>query len=102
MMGLIRSAMEGFQHSFLGRFLQKYGEDQAGNLAVILAYNALFSMFPILLSLITLVGFVLRDDKLLAQVQSAILQAFPSDTGVTDAVQGALTNTRSSTGWLGF
>ena len=40
--------------------VKKFGEDQAGNLAALVAYYAIFSIFPLLLALSTIVGFVLR------------------------------------------
>lgn len=39
--------------------VKKFGEDQAGNLAALVAYYALFSIFPLLLVLTTVLGFVL-------------------------------------------
>jgi membrane protein len=39
--------------------LKKFGEDQAGNLAALIAYYAIFSIFPLLLVLTTVLGFVL-------------------------------------------
>jgi membrane protein len=39
--------------------LKKFGEDQAGNLAALIAYYAFFSVFPLLLAFATILGFVL-------------------------------------------
>src|SRR6476469_9337548 len=39
--------------------VKKFGEDQAGNLAALIAYYAFFSIFPLLLALSTILGFVL-------------------------------------------
>ncbi|MGH9301235.1 MAG: YihY/virulence factor BrkB family protein [Acidimicrobiales bacterium] len=39
--------------------IQKYGNDQAGGKAVIIAYYGLFALFPLLLLLTTILGFVL-------------------------------------------
>jgi YihY family inner membrane protein len=41
--------------------LKKYGDDQAGNLAALMAYYAFLSVFPMLLVFVTVLGFVLRD-----------------------------------------
>jgi YihY family inner membrane protein len=38
---------------------KKFGEDQAGNLAALIAYYAFFSVFPLLLAFATILGFVL-------------------------------------------
>jgi YihY family inner membrane protein len=40
--------------------LKKFSEDQAGNLAALVAYYAIFSVFPLLLALSTILGFVLH------------------------------------------
>ena len=50
-------------HSWLAfpfAVLKKFGEDQAGNLAALVAYYAIFSIFPLLLVLSTVLGFVLH------------------------------------------
>jgi membrane protein len=40
--------------------VKKFGDDQAGNLAALIAYYAIFSIFPLLLVLSTVLGFVLH------------------------------------------
>jgi YihY family inner membrane protein len=40
----------------------KFGEDQAGSLAALLAYYAFVATFPLLLVLVTVLGIVLRDN----------------------------------------
>src|SRR3954462_8710932 len=40
--------------------VKKFGEDQAGNLAALIAYYAIFSIFPLMLALTTVMGFVLH------------------------------------------
>src|SRR5690349_14752856 len=40
--------------------VKKFGEDQAGNLAALVAYYAFFSVFPLLLAFATIMGFVLQ------------------------------------------
>jgi membrane protein len=42
---------------------KKFGDDQAGNLAALVAYYAFFSLFPLLLVFTAIVGFVLADDR---------------------------------------
>ena len=42
--------------------LKKFGEDRASSQAALLAYYAFFSMFPLLLVLVSVLGFVLEDD----------------------------------------
>ena len=46
--------------SFPFAVVKKFGEDQAGNLAALIAYYAFFSVFPLLLAFSTILGFVLH------------------------------------------
>jgi len=43
--------------------VKKFGEDQAGNLAALVAYFAFFSLFPLLLVFVTILSFVLSGDS---------------------------------------
>ena len=43
--------------------VKKFGDDQAGNLAALVAYYAFFSLFPLLLVFTTILGFVLSGDQ---------------------------------------
>ncbi len=45
---------------------KKFGDDQAGNLAALVAYYAFVSIFPLLLVLVTVLEIVLRDHAALA------------------------------------
>jgi membrane protein len=58
--------------------VKKYGEDQAGHRAALLAYYGFFSLFPLLLVAVTVLGFVLQGRSDLGQriVDSAVAQ-FP-------------------------
>ena len=47
--------------------LKKFGEDQAGNLAALVAYYAIFSIFPLMLALTTVMSFVLHGHPELQQ-----------------------------------
>jgi YihY family inner membrane protein len=41
---------------------KKFGEDRASNLAVLIAYYAFISLFPLLLAFVSILGFVLDDN----------------------------------------
>jgi uncharacterized BrkB/YihY/UPF0761 family membrane protein len=57
---------------------KKFGDDQAGNLAALVAYFAFASLFPMLLVLVTVLDLVLRGDPaLLAKVRSSAFAQFP-------------------------
>jgi len=93
MAGLLRSAPNGYnthmdlmrparafnrfqqRHDALGlplAVLKKFGNDQGGNLAALVAYYAFFSIFPLLLVFVTILGFVLNGD---ASAESAVKQS---------------------------
>jgi YihY family inner membrane protein len=48
--------------SFLAAVLKKFTDDQAGQLAALIAYYGFVSLFPLLLVLVTVLGFVLGGD----------------------------------------
>jgi len=48
--------------SFVAAVIKKFGEDQAGQLAALIAYYGFVSLFPLLLVLVTVLGFVLQGD----------------------------------------
>jgi YihY family inner membrane protein len=47
---------------FLAAVLKKFQDDQAGQLAALIAYYGFVSLFPLLLVLVTVLGFVLQGD----------------------------------------
>lgn len=69
MFGLERilAAADRFQQprrwaGFTNAVYRKFSDDHAGYLAALLAYYAFFALFPMLLLLVTVLGFVLRTD----------------------------------------
>ena len=64
-MGALLRRLDAWQRSrtwaaFPFAVVKKFGEDQAGNLAALIAYYAFFSVFPLLLAFATILGFVLH------------------------------------------
>jgi membrane protein len=58
--------------------VKKFGDDQAGNLAALIAYYGFFSLFPLLLVFVTVMGFVLNGNSgLFAALQRSVLRQFP-------------------------
>jgi YihY family inner membrane protein len=58
--------------------IRKFGDDQAGNLAGLLAYYGFFSLFPLLLVLVTVLGFVLAGHPgLQDRILRSALAQFP-------------------------
>ncbi len=77
------SAFDRFQqrHPWLGfplAVLQKYSDDQGGYLAATIAYYGFFAIFPLLLVLTTLLGFLLQGHRHLEQsIVNSALGQFP-------------------------
>jgi len=75
--------VDGFQrrHAVLAlpyAVFRKFADDQAGNLAALIAYYAFWSVFPLLLAATTILGYVLGGDPALEQkVFSTVLGQFP-------------------------
>ncbi|MGB9184538.1 MAG: YihY/virulence factor BrkB family protein [Solirubrobacteraceae bacterium] len=58
--------------------VKKFGDDQAGGLAALVAYYAFFSLFPLLLVFLTVLGFVLQGDPGAQQsIRQSVLSQFP-------------------------
>jgi YihY family inner membrane protein len=58
--------------------IRKFGNDQAGSLAALVAYYAFFSLFPLLLVFTTILGFVLQGNASAQRsVESSVLGQFP-------------------------
>jgi inner membrane protein YhjD len=64
--------------SFLVGVVKKFGDDRAGRLAALVAYYGFFSLFPAMLAMVTILGFVLdgRDD-LRRRIANSALAQFP-------------------------
>src|SRR5947209_3200853 len=58
--------------------VKKFGDDQGGNLAALVAYYSFFSLFPLLLVLVTILGYVLQGDPSTQQsIRDSVLAQFP-------------------------
>ncbi len=57
---------------------KKFADDQGGRLAALVAYYAFFSLFPLLLMLVTILGFVLQgNSEAQESVKNSVLGQFP-------------------------
>jgi inner membrane protein YhjD len=58
--------------------VRKFSNDQGGSLAALVAYYAFFSLFPLLLVLVTVLGFVLHGDASAQKsIENSVLARFP-------------------------
>lgn len=85
--------------SAVGRFYAKFSADQAANGAVQIAWQALFSSFPMILGFLGLFGFVLRDPDQRRWLAEAAASQFPSQVG---DLLGFMEETRELGGLLGL
>ena len=82
MEGVVQAA-DRFQqrHGVVGfpvAVVKKFGDDQAGKHAALLAYYGLFSLFPLLLVFVTLLAYALASNpELQQQLISTVLAHFP-------------------------
>jgi membrane protein len=58
--GVDRRQQQSARIGFIAAVVKKFGDDQAGQLAALIAYYAFVSIFPLLLVFVTILGFVLQ------------------------------------------
>lgn len=64
--------------SFVAAVVKKFGDDQAGQLAALIAYYGFVSLFPLLLVFVTVLGFVLQGNpSAQASILHSALSQFP-------------------------
>ncbi|HWD68897.1 MAG TPA: YihY/virulence factor BrkB family protein [Solirubrobacteraceae bacterium] len=65
--------------------IKKFGNDSAGNLAALVAYYAFFSIFPLLLVFVTVLGYVLQHNPAtLHSIEQSVSANFPAVSKVLD------------------
>lgn len=83
------------EESGFGQLIRRYGEDRADLLAAAVAFNALASMFPIIIGVLAIVGLILRSPDARTMAQALVLSIVPADDTasvlqtVNDASQNA-------------
>jgi membrane protein len=78
------------------QFVQKVMNDRMPNLAVLLAWGALSTLFPALLGLFALTGLVLQDQQRLDQISDMIFSLMPVPVAAT--LRDVLARTRVNAG----
>lgn len=82
------------------RVVEKFVEDQAPNWAIVIAWNALFAMFPMVLVVAAILGIVLQVAGITtAQIYARLLSLIPNPQTVPDLVR-VLTGVKEQTGLL--
>lgn len=89
-----KAIIAAVQESGFGQLIRRYGEDRADLLAAAVAFNALSSMFPIILGVLAIVGLILRSPDAQARAQALVLSTVPAEgaASVVQAISGASQN----------
>ena len=77
-----------------------YGESQASNYALALAFAGFLAMFPIMVGALAIIGLAIRDPATEAHFQTLVVQLFPSTA--QPELQKAVHGVKQSAGWLGL
>jgi membrane protein len=89
-MQALKQKLDAFQRTKLGLFLKKFIDDQATNLAALLAWGTLSTLLPLILGILAITGLVLRDSQRVDQVYGTLVAVLPQDAAgpVSDALDG--------------
>ena len=93
------SVVTWVSRSYPGRLIAAFGSSQAGNYASGMAFNAFVSMFPLILGILAIVGFVTRSAHANATVLGALYAFFPQDAH--NSLSGAFTGLQHYSGLFG-
>src|SRR5919199_283596 len=83
----------------VGQFLRKLMDDRVPNLAVLLAWGALSTLFPAVLGLLALAGLILRDPQRLDAFTGVLFAILPEPAAGT--LREVLARTRLNAGAAG-
>ena len=95
----VTSAITQAQGTWLGRFAAAWGRLRAAEGAILIAWQLLFSLFPLVVGMLSVVGLVLRNPARQATIADAIAQQFPEQA--TELV-GFISETRDLGGIFGL
>lgn len=81
--------------------LSKYQRDNVGALAAALAYFTIFSIFPLLMVVVSLVGYIVDPEEFAVQQQLLALIGSPEIRDLVEQTLAHFTETRGATGLIG-
>jgi len=99
-MARVRTIAAAVQGWMPVRVLSAFGQSQASSYASALAFNAMLAMFPLILGVLSIIGFSIRDPATELKFQNLIVQSFPGTA--QPEVLGALKGVKASAGWFGL
>jgi membrane protein len=74
----VNQAIQQARKTSIGQFFTAWGELRTGEGAILIAWQLLFSIFPLVVGMLALLGLVLQDPERQAAIATAIAQQFPS------------------------
>src|SRR5882762_3138487 len=88
-MASLQAKLEALQRSRVGLFVKKVMDDQAPDLAALLAWGTLSAILPLILGVLSVAGLVLRDPQRLDEIYSTLLLLVPAQAAgpLGDALQ---------------
>jgi membrane protein len=90
----LQTRLAAFQRSRAGLFVKKLMDDQAPNLASLLAWGTLSALLPLILGVLSVAGILLRDPQRVDQVYNTLLLLVPAQAA--GPVGGALEGVRQA------
>jgi membrane protein len=96
----VQSVVKRAHGTLPARVLAAYGDSQASNYALALAFAGFMAMFPMILGALSIIGLAIRDPRTEAHFQLLVLQVFPGSA--QPELQRALQGVKASAGWLGL
>src|SRR5437870_5998541 len=89
-MKTLHAKLEAFKRSRAGMFVTKLMDDQAPNLASLLAWGTLSALLPLILGVLSVAGIFLQDPQRLDEVYNTVLALVPPQAAgpVGDALLG--------------
>jgi len=80
------------------RFYDEYGNEAAASIS----YYTIFSLFPMLLFLVSIMGFIIGDKETVLQISETITQAIPVSTSFINSILVEIIGSRSVNGVIGL
>jgi len=95
----VRRLLGRLQKLFVVRLLLEYGNSSAGNFASVIAFNAFMTTFPLILGVLSVLGFVLRSQGFATRLELSVVTFFP-DANTQAQLLEALRNAHRNAGLL--
>jgi membrane protein len=96
----VEALVERAQSTFPVRFMTLYGESQAGNYGLAVAWTGFMTMFPLIVGALAIIGLAIRDPATEVQIQTFVIQAFPPTA--QEEIARALNGVEQAAGVLGI